>query len=135
MVKNLPANAGDIRAAGSIPGSGRSPGEGNGYPPQYSCLGKFHGQRLMGYCPQGRKWLDMTEHKLLIRKDKHTPTWRTKWQPTPVFLSGKSHGQRSLVGYSSWGHKELDMTERLNHHHNHAPLCSWQHYGSYLNVH
>ena len=37
MVKNLPANAGD---AGSIPGSGRSPGEGNGNPFQYSCLGK-----------------------------------------------------------------------------------------------
>ena len=31
--------------------------------------------------------------------------WRRKWQPTPVFLSGKSHGQRSLVGYSPWGHK------------------------------
>ena len=39
-----------------------------------------------------------------------------KWQPTPVFLPGKSHGQRSLVGYSSWGHKELDTTERLNTH-------------------
>ena len=36
--------------------------------------------------------------------------WRGKWQPTPVFLSGKSHGQRSLVGYSPWGHKESDMT-------------------------
>ena len=36
--------------------------------------------------------------------------WREKWQPTPVFLPGKSHGQRSLVGYSPWGHKELDMT-------------------------
>ena len=39
MVKNLPANAGDARDAGSIPGSGRSPGEGNGNPLQYSCLG------------------------------------------------------------------------------------------------
>ena len=35
-------------------------------------------------------------------------SWRRKWQPTPVFLSGKSHGQRSLVGYSLWGHKESD---------------------------
>ena len=50
VVKNLPANAGDM---GLIPGSGRSPGEG-------------------------------------------------KWQPTPVFLPGKSHGQRSLVGYRPW---------------------------------
>ena len=38
MVQNLPANAGDIRDTGSIPGSGRSPGEGHGNPLQYSCL-------------------------------------------------------------------------------------------------
>ena len=38
MVKNLPTNAGDIRDVGSIPGSGRSPGKGNGNPLQYSCL-------------------------------------------------------------------------------------------------
>ena len=38
MVKNLPASAGDIRSMGLIPGSGRSPGEGNGNPLQYSCL-------------------------------------------------------------------------------------------------
>ena len=36
--------------------------------------------------------------------------WRRKWLPTPVFLPEKFHGQRSLVGYSPWGHKELDMT-------------------------
>ena len=40
--------------------------------------------------------------------------WRRKWQLTLVFLSRKSHGQRSLAGYSLWGHKELDMTEGLN---------------------
>ena len=40
--------------------------------------------------------------------------WRRKSQPTPVFLPGKSHGQRSLVGYSPWGPKELDTTERLH---------------------
>ena len=39
--------------------------------------------------------------------------WRRQWQPTPVLLPGKSHGQRSLVGYSPWGHKESDTTERL----------------------
>ena len=38
MVKNLPANAGDTEDMGSIPGSGRTPGEGNGNPLQYSCL-------------------------------------------------------------------------------------------------
>ena len=36
---------------------------------------------------------------------------RRKWQPTPVFLPGEFHGQRSLVGCSPQGHKELDMTE------------------------
>ena len=39
-------------------------------------------------------------------------TWRRKWQPTPVFLPGKVHGQRSLVGYSPRDCKELDTTER-----------------------
>ena len=57
-------NAGD---PSSIPGLGRSPGEGNG-------------------------------------------------NPLPAFLPGKSHGQRSLVGYSPWGRKESDMTERLHFH-------------------
>ena len=33
--------------------------------------------------------------------------WRKQWLPTPVFLPGESHGQRSLAGYSLWGHKEL----------------------------
>ena len=40
--------------------------------------------------------------------------WRRQWQPTPVLLPGKFHGQRSLVGYSPWGHKESDRTERLH---------------------
>ena len=39
---------------------------------------------------------------------------RRKWQPTPVFLPGKSQGQRSLAGYSQWGHKESDTTEQLH---------------------
>ena len=42
--------------------------------------------------------------------------WRRKWQPTPVFLPGKFHGQRSLAGYSPWGHKESDMTKQLSTH-------------------
>ena len=37
--------------------------------------------------------------------------WRSKGQPTPVFLPGESHGQRNLVGYSPWGCKESDMTD------------------------
>ena len=39
--------------------------------------------------------------------------WRRKWHPTPVFLPGESHGQRSLAGCSLWGRKESDTTERL----------------------
>ena len=39
---------------------------------------------------------------------------RREWLPTPVFLPGEIHRQRSLVGYSPWGHKELDTTERLS---------------------
>ena len=52
--------------------------------------------------------------------------WRRKWQPNPILLFGKSHGQRSLAGYSSWGHKQLDTTEQLSRHththtHTHIP--------------
>ena len=52
----LPANAGDIREKGWIPGSGRSPGGGHGNPLQYSCLENPNGQRnLAGYSPEGCK--------------------------------------------------------------------------------
>ena len=63
MVKNLPANSGDIRDTSSVPGLGRSPGEGN------------------------------SNHSSIL-------AWRI-------------HGQRNLVGYSLWGHKEMNMTEQL----------------------
>ena len=57
VIKNLPANAGD---AGSIPGLGRSPGDGNGNPLQYSCLGNSMDLGGGGYCPWGHKELDMS---------------------------------------------------------------------------
>ena len=61
MVKNLPTNTGDLRDAGSVPGWGGPPGEGNGYPLQYSCVENPHGQRsLAGYSPWGGKESDMT---------------------------------------------------------------------------
>ena len=41
--------------------------------------------------------------------------WRRAWLPIPGFLPEKSHGQRSLAGYSPWGHKELDTTEAAEH--------------------
>ena len=40
--------------------------------------------------------------------------WRQKWQPTPILLPGEFHGKRSLAGYSPWGCKQSDMTERLH---------------------
>ena len=51
--------------------------------------------------------------------------WRRKWQPTPVFLPGKSHGQRSLTGYSPQSCKELDATEATSRAHtwNNTELC------------
>ena len=57
-----------------------------------------------------------------------TPGWRRfpssrKWQPAPVFLRGKFHGQRSLAGYSPRGCKKLDTTE-LMHAHAHICICS-----------
>ena len=66
VVKNLPANAGDIGDMSLIPGLGRSPGEGNGNP--------------------------------------------------LILLPGESHRQRRLVGYSPWGHKQLDRTKQLSIH-------------------
>ena len=44
-------------------------------------------------------------------------TLERKWQPTPVFLPGESHEQRSLAGYSPWGHKQSDTTEATEHTH------------------
>ena len=57
VVKSPPTNAGDIRDSGSIPGLGRSSGEGHGKPLQYFCLKNPHGQRCLG----GHKELDMTK--------------------------------------------------------------------------
>ena len=44
--------------------------------------------------------------------------WSRKWHPTPLFLPGEFHGQRSLVGQSQWSHKESDTTERM------SPYCT-----------
>ena len=62
MVNNSSANAEDRRDMGLIPGSGKSPGGGHGYLPQYSCLENSHGQRsLVGYSPEGLKESDTIE--------------------------------------------------------------------------
>ena len=64
-------------------------------------------------------WLSGKGSACQCRRHKFNPwvrkiPWRRKWQPTPVFLPGEFHGQWSLVGYSPWGQKELDTTERPN---------------------
>jgi len=60
-------------------------------------------------------WLSCKESACQCRRYGFNPwvgkiPWKKKWEPTPVFLPGELHGQRSLEGYSSWGHKELDTT-------------------------
>ena len=62
------------------------------------------------------RWLSGKESIYQCRRRGFDPRvgkipWRRKWQPTPVFLLGKSHGQKNLVGYSSWGRRESDTTE------------------------
>ena len=89
----------------SIPGSGRSTGEGIGYPLQYSWASLV--AQLVKNLPAMREtwvwslgWEDPLEEA---------------WQPTLVFLPGESRGQGSLVGYSPWGYIESDMSEQWTH--------------------
>ena len=72
------ASACNVGDPGSNPGLGRSPGEGNGNPLQYTCLGKFHGWRsLVGYSPWGHRESDRTErlHLVLVVLGQHDMTW------------------------------------------------------------
>ena len=70
------------------------------------------------YVPMLPRWLRRQRIGLQYRRPWFDPwvrksPWRKKWQPTPVFSPGEFHGQRSLVGCSPSGHKELDTTEWL----------------------
>ena len=128
-----------VRVLGSIPGLGRSPGEGNSYSLQSSDLENSKDCIVMGSQGVGHNWATLTfaftsvllggaggkesacQCRLGFDPWVGKSPWRRKWHPTPVPLLGKSHGQRSLVGYSPWGHKESDTTEWLStvflHHH------------------
>ena len=110
VVKNPPANAGDV---GLIPGSGRSSGEGNGYPLQYSCLKKSHGQRsLVGYSPGGHKESDSTEHTVHTHTHTHTHTQEqfiihqvyrntTFFQKAKLYFSPSAFNQDSDIFWAS----------------------------------
>ena len=126
------------------PGSGRSAGKGKGYPLQYSSvslvagkestcnaggpgliprLGRSNGEGI-GF-PLQYSWASLlnqlVKNRLQCRRPGFSPwvwkiPWRMEWLATPVPLPGKSHGQRSLVGYSPWSRKESDTIERLHFH-------------------
>ena len=75
----------------------------------------------MDWLPRWLSGKESTCHCRRYRKHRFDPwvrkiPWRRKWQPTPVFLPGKFHGQSSLVGYSPWGCKESDRTKQLSTH-------------------
>ena len=93
-------HAGDL---GSIPGLGRSLGEGKGNPLQYS-RASLVAQMVKNPPPMKEMWV-----RSLGRED---PLVK-EMVPTPVLLPGEFPGQRSLGGYSPWGHKESDVTEQL----------------------
>ena len=105
--------------------------------------GMFSADWMETLCHEGNPWQARAERPLklkdgclssscsaaLIKRCSFDPwvreiPWRRKWQLTPGFWPGKSHGQRSLVGYSPWGCKKSDMTEQLNHCH-HLILYEW----------
>ena len=100
---------------GSIPGSGRSPGVGNGNPLQDSCL---ENPRDMGawWAAVYGITQSRTRLKWLSSSSSSSKMWRRQWHPTLVLLPGKSHGWRGLVGCSPWGSSESDMTEWLHSH-------------------
>ena len=97
--KESACNAGN---SGSIPGLERSPGEGIDYPIQHSWAS------LVAQTVKNPPAMREIQVRFLGWEDL---PWRRAWQPTSVFLPGESHGQRSLVGYSPWGHKQSEMTE------------------------
>ena len=113
------ASAYNVGDPGSIPGLGRSLEKGMAthssilaLPPLKKGAQRniFLGASLVAQRVKHLPVMQKTQVQSLGRED----LWRRKWQPTPVFLPGESHGQRSLVGYSPWGRKESDTTERLH---------------------
>ena len=86
--------------SGDLPDSGIEPLS----PWNYTFLSRWHGDASgeESACECKRHMFNPWVRKI---------PWNKKWKPIPVFLLGGFHGQRSLAGYSPWGHKELDMTD------------------------
>ena len=84
-------------------------------------INKFKNKNHMIISVDAEKAFDKIQHPFMIKNppesrnrrniSPHNKSYIRQWHPTPVLLPGKSHGQRSLVGCSPWGHEELDMTE------------------------
>ena len=96
----------------------------------FSCSPFLSSLRLPHFLPPSPirlpRWLSSKESTRQCRRCRFDPwvgkiSWRRKWQPTPVFLPGKSHGQQSLEGYSPWSGKESDTTE---HARTYIPISS-----------
>ena len=92
-------------------------GEGNGNPLQCSCLenprdGGTWRAAVYGVAQSWTRLKRLSSNSSSSRVNIR----RWQWQPTPVLLPGKSHGQRSLEGCSPWGREESDTTERLHFH-------------------
>ena len=100
VVKNPPTNAGDVRDAGSVPASGRSTGEGLGYPLQYSWAS------LVAQLVNNPPAMQETRVQSLVGKI----PWRRAWESTPVFLFKESHGPEEPSRIRSIG----SQTVRLN---------------------
>ena len=99
--KESACNAGD---PSSIPGLGSSPGEGIGYPLHYSWA-SLVAQLAKNLPAMWETWVQYLGWEDPLEKGR---------LPTLVFLPGESHGQRSLVGFRPWGHKQLHMTKCLS---------------------
>ena len=132
VVKEPFANTRDIRDVGSIPRLGRSPGGEHGNPLQYSCLenpmdrGAWQAiVHRVTKCKTRLKQLSMHMSRQTVLSVWETWVWSLDWEdPLEKVRATHSgilawriiHGQRSLVGYSPWGCKESDKTERLHFH-------------------
>ena len=109
VVKNSPANAGDVRDVGSAPGLGRSPGGGHGNPLQCSCLENPVNWGAWQAAVHGvaKSWARLSNFTFTF----HFHALEKEMATHSIFLPGESQGQRSLVGCYLWGRTESDMTE------------------------